>query len=406
MSGFTVGSRSVRRKTVSCSSAGSVSSPGSSGGHHVVLSFIESHRVASVDPSSALRLSQLLSSSVGLKTRMSYMSGVRSLHGYCISRNLSSCPVDAITLAAWMGWVCPLHILPPSLIKYISGIRRHHLLAGLVWDLSSHPLVKMTLRSLEKENPSPPRKLKLPLTLSVLVKMCSYLPGWPSPSLMSFDDVLWISASALAFAAALRGGEFFTYPGSDRPTLEGRMVVPQVDGVLVNIPLPKAHHSLAFEHSFASCTSPPAIELLDPLIWLLEYRSRAFSLGFNVLGSSPAFVMSDRRPLSRSFMVDRSISMCSVAGITVVDILGNPVPVQASSWRCGYTVSAISAGVTELQIKSIGRWSSSGGMMAYSHASTPGFKRASNAIVAWAASNASGHSVVGQVSCNNIMSLL
>lgn len=362
--------------------------------------------MSAVDPSSAIRLSQLLSSSVGLKTRKSYMSGVRSLHGYCTSRSLSFCPVDAITLAAWMGWVCPLHVLPPSLIKYISGIRRYHLLAGLAWDLSSHPLVKMALRSLEKENPSPPRRLKLPLTLSLLVKMCSYLPGWPSPSSMSFDDVLWVAASAVAFAAALRGGEFFTYPGSDRPTLEGHMVIPQVDGVLVNIPLPKAHHSLAFEHSFASCTSPSSVLLLDPLMWLLAYRSRALSLGLDVLGSSPAFVMSDRRPLSRSFMVDRSISMCSMAGITVVDILGNPVPVQASSWRCGYTVSAISAGVTELQIKSTGRWSSSGGMMAYSHNSTPGFKRASDAIVAWAASNAAAHSVVGQVSCNSLMPLL
>ena len=126
MSGFTVSTRSVRRKSVSCSTAGSVSCPCSSGFHHVFLPIIESHRVAVVDPSSSLRLSELSSSSVGLMARMSYMSGVRSLHGCCTSCNLSSCPVDAITLRSrFDGMASPLVLLLPGLAFPIVDVVRY-----------------------------------------------------------------------------------------------------------------------------------------------------------------------------------------------------------------------------------------------------------------------------------------
>jgi len=129
-------------------------------------------------------------------------------------------------------------VKPKSLMKYICGVRF----------VPRHPLVLMCLSALRKRYPSQNILQKVPLSLGILLAMCRRMPGWPILSSLLFADLLWATASSVAFFAALRGGEFFTYKGSDRPILLGSMV--RLLGglssafVLIAIPSPKTRPDL------------------------------------------------------------------------------------------------------------------------------------------------------------------
>ena len=77
----------------------------------------------------------------------------------------------------------------------------------------------------------------------MLLQMCQHLKGWPVLSLLSFDVLVWATASCIAFFACLRGGEFFVQPKSDRPILTGAVVslcaAPDGPYVYIDVPAPK-----------------------------------------------------------------------------------------------------------------------------------------------------------------------
>ena len=109
-------------------------------------------------------------------------------------------------------------------LKYVCGIRFAHIMAGLQWNLSDNPLIQATITSLKKSYPTSSILQKVPLSLELILSLCKGMNGWPVLANLSFDDLVWATASSIAFFAALRGGEFFTHPKSDRPLLTGAAV--------------------------------------------------------------------------------------------------------------------------------------------------------------------------------------
>ena len=346
-------------------------------------------------------MSRLIQDSVDPKTRGTYTSGFRSLRRFAEPRGLPFLPTDEVTLIAWAESVCPKPLAPDSVVKYCSGIRKHHLESGFPW-VATGLLYKMAIRALFKRHPRSERGLKVPLTLSLLKRLAKLLKGWPKPKAMSWDDLVFVTASALGFAAALRGGEFLASRRSDRPVLQARWVVTDAHGVHVSIPKPKTMHQLAFQHSYAG--SPPgsaSLEDLDARLWLLAYRARASSAGVLTTGEHPALVRFDGQAVTRDFMVDRTMELLHESKVVVVGPEGVPAKVRAASWRCGYVSSALEANVQEPTIRAQGRWESQGGMLAYSLTELSAVRRAASAIVAQAAS-----SPVGVVGCSGSEQLL
>ena len=188
-------------------------------------------------------LCDLLGSSIEPSTASNYRCGFRSLTKFCKKVHSSPLPVSAATLCLWMFKICGRKRKPATVAKYLSGVRHMHLLNGFDWTLSANPLVQMTLRGLRKRYRSNPKFQKVPLCLGTLLTMCRVMPGWPSPSKLSFNDLLFATASSIAFAAGLRGGEFFTYPRSSRPLLRGKDISPVsnagVDFLIIDVPKPK-----------------------------------------------------------------------------------------------------------------------------------------------------------------------
>ena len=108
------------------------------------------------------------------------------------------------------------------------------------WDRDT--LIQMTMRGLKKRCRSDPKFQKVLLCLGTLLTMCKTMTGWPSPSRLSFEDLLFATASSVAFSAGLRGGEFFTYPRSSRPVLRGKDITPVtiagVNFLIIEVPIP------------------------------------------------------------------------------------------------------------------------------------------------------------------------
>ena len=352
---------------------------------HALLPVVAGHVLAQRDPALALELSDLLEAAVSRGTRSTYRSGFASLVEFCETRGLCSLPVDAVTLAGWMMERCK-SVKVKSVLKYVCGIRFAHIMQGLEWKLSEHPLIQATIASLKKSNPTSSIMQKVPLSLELILKLCRGIQGWPRLQFLSFDDLTWVTASSIALFAALRGGEFFTQPKSDRPLLTGAAIVIQESKqgpyAIINVPSPKTRKDLV---SIPAMAASPSVKHgtfpLDPVLLLRTYRARAASLSINVLGSNAAFKTRSGSPIDRKFMVGRAETLRAAAGVQILDTNGKPIKVSAASWRAGFVMSARHAEVLPSTVRSNGRWTSSSGPVPYMVDTLELFQNLSNQLV-------------------------
>ena len=244
----------------------------------------------------------------------------------------------------------------------------------------------MTMRALKKQWPENDVLHKVPLTLDLILAICRAMPGWPDLDALSWADLTWATASAVAFFAALRGGEFFVYPKSTRLVLlrTDIKILRNKAGqyVKVNIGKPKVRTHLASEPAFAG--SPGEGHELDPATlykFMDDKRKRLFPKSISRSAACPAFCLIDGSPITRAFMVGKANFMCRKAGIEVFDDEGNSIPITAASWRAGYANSARAAEVDPLTIRAVGRWASTDGPIPYIVDTTEEIQKASSKIV-------------------------
>ena len=333
----------------------------------VLLPVIARHDLAFNDLQLACDLSDLLRESISKGSTSTYSCGFKSLTEFCKLKKLSFLPVDAVTLCAWMSVKCK-SVKVKSVIKYVCGIRFAHILEGLEWNLSSDPLVTLTISSLKKKYPTSDILQKIPLSLTMLLQMCHQLVGWPVLSHLSFDDLAWATASCIGFFACLRGGEFFVQPKSDRPILTGAAVSlrssPSGPYVYIEVPSPKTRKDLVSIPALASCNIDDFA--FNPVKLLSVFRARAAALSIDVLGANAAFKSRNGKPIDRAFMISRAERLRAAAKIVILNSDGKPIKVSAASWRAGFVMSARQANITGDTIRSSGRWKSVGGPIPYS----------------------------------------
>ena len=221
------------------------------------------------------------------------------------------------------------------------------------------------------------------MSVQLLRVLASELPGWPSPTLLAFDDLLWICASTIMVFAALRGGEATRTKGSSRPLLVGRDVIldrsSSTPGVIIRVRRPKTEPGLDFQTGRAY--DPEGEAALCPSTLLAAYRAKALGRGISVLDLEPAFKMANGAVLTMDFMLARANVLKRKAGVRILDEQMVDVPFRAASWRAGFVLTARGAGISELQIRDTGRWSSDGGPAPYTFTSKEAFRSASTAMM-------------------------
>ena len=322
--------------------------------HHAPTSAVARSALMRVDPTLALQVDLGIRTHCRPKTLSSYGTGARSYLKFCRNRHLEPWPVEAVTYCGWLHTLLT-HVQIQSVGTYTSGVRDASILEGHPWHMTGDEYVYRTMRYLKYKHPKTPKGAKVPITVAMLHKILPLLPGWPDMSRMSEENRVFAAASVMAVSGFLRGGEFLTSKKSDRPTLMGRDVnmrpVGDRDAAVVRVPQPKTKPWL-------KSVSVPCFQNLQddaycPVRLYEEYSGRC--PGFKQDG--PAFLLYGKA-LDRDFMVAKTTSLMVLAGISFVDLRGDPMDVRAASWRSGAVCTAVKAGVSAPNIMSLGRWSS------------------------------------------------
>jgi hypothetical protein len=306
------------------------------------------------DPALALAVDVGLRTHCKAKTRSSYGTGARDYLRFCGGRGLRPWPVDVINYCGWLHTLLT-HTQIQSIGTYTSGVRDASLLEGHPWHMTGHDYVYRTLRFLKHKYPTKPKGQKVPITVGVIHKILPLLQHWPDMARMSPEDQVFALATVLGVAGFLRGGEFLTSRSSNRPTLMASdVLVRRIGGffaVVLAIRQPKTEQ-------WRRDVSVPCFQNLSddaycPVRLWEEYSIRC--PGFRKSG--PALLLYGRA-LERDYMVRRTTALMVAAGISFVDLRGDPMDVRAASWRTGATCSAVGSGVSAPNIMSLGRWRS------------------------------------------------
>jgi hypothetical protein len=314
------------------------------------------HPLTFSDPVLAQVVDDALGSSTAEGTQCCYKSALKLYLGFCRVRKLAPFPVDSAVVASFCVWAC-MSISVASLKVYLAAVRSSHIDEGYRWTIPGDPLVARAVRYVKRRYGMADKALKVPISLATLFRMCCFLVGWPTPSAMCQEDLLFVAASSLAIVGFLRGGEFLFSQGGGRPLLKQSDVVASVGahGALVSVRVAQPKARWWLQSVVVPCFDTGVGSPLNPSVWLAHYRRRSAAV---LAEGGPAFAFMDGSPLTKRWMVDRTSTLLGLAGVCLLDAGGQKVSVKASSWRAGGVQSAKVAGLSDALIKALGRWSS------------------------------------------------
>jgi hypothetical protein len=310
----------------------------------------------------AKRVDIAISESVVESTRKGYASASKDYEAWCLARDLSPYPAEAITLCGWLIDLAS-HVQISSFGVYCAGVQYEQLMEGHAWSLGGDERIRRTIRWLKRTVTSTPRAPKMPITVDILRTIFPLLPGFPDLTKMAEGDRVFVVASLMGTMGFLRGGEFLSSTGSCRKLLmKSDVRIQAVSGrraLVISVKQPKARPWL-------KQVEIPIFAMPDNEEFCLVriYGDYICTLGARSQCVRPALLMPGKgqRALTRDFMVKRTAQLVKLAGIRFVSPTGQELSVRASSWRAGAVRTAISAGVSEAIIKAWGRWSSSAWM--------------------------------------------
>ena len=294
------------------------------------------------------------------------VKSVRSTYGSCTGRYLDFCsrrslapwPVDAITLCGWIHHLMGT-ISTSSLRMYLAAVKYSQFNYGHYWTLDGNEAIRRTIRTVKRRFPCHTKGNKVPITLGILHKCLPMIHGWPDS--MSHDDTMFATASIIAVTCFLRGGEFLHHKQSDRPVLvfsNIRTIIGKDNTTLVvTIPQTKTRwwETSVDIPAFGAPSGP-----FSPVVLWQRYvnQSKHLRTKPTANASKAAFHFANGQPLSRDYMVTRTLTMLAHAGIQPVDSKGITCKVLMASWRAGAVRSAWDAGIGRTTIMELGRWRS------------------------------------------------
>jgi hypothetical protein len=328
-----------------------------------LIGLVASHPIARADRYTAQLISHSQTNHIVPNTKSSYECAIRDYVKFCRVRRLAPWPVDAIKMAGWL-LILAQRVKATSLKMYMAALPYGQSIqqTPYPWVLHGSETLRRVLRYIRHRYPCSAKASKMPISLSLIATMAKHLAGWPDLNQLSYDDLLWLTASVIATSAFLRGGEFLSSPHSDRAILARSAIsVRTIEGARVLVvspsqPKARMHLSEVDIPCFAPATAGP----LHPvaLFEALCARSPLLRAQDSDPKLIPAFHHANGRALSRNYMVDKTSAMLQTAGVAIVCPVGNPTMVRASSWRAGGVRSATDANVSDSVIMEVGRWRS------------------------------------------------
>lgn len=295
---------------------------------------------------------------VSKRTSSTYDSAVRTFQTFLLMNNLvqTTDPLPHVSEDIFLLYIAhcfkTLQLQYSTIKLYLCGLRFAYIKTGipcpLVRDNNSNLRI-ITLLNAVKRIQGQSRRVRHPITASILKQLCSVLhKGYIS----NYTDSLLHCACVVAFFGFLRCGEF---------TLTHCEFNPTTHLCLEDLKLFATHAEL---HLKASKTDPfrhgITIKLykLNSLSILCPYRSlqcylkmRNEKFQLQTTSTDPLFLTEEGKPLNRTYFM-------SHVGHILHQLGFNSNYYSGHSFRIGAASSACSARLEDHLIKTLGRWSS------------------------------------------------
>ena len=285
-------------------------------------------------------VNELLTASLAISTRKSYSRAWNTFLDFCLQyldKSEAQLPVSNATLLLFLAHLYEKGFAASTIATYNSAIGYMHKISGLN-DPSSSFVVKQLLKGSEKSRQS--TESRFPITQKLLHRMILEL-------LKEQDDyyrTLFISMFLFAFYGFLRLGEF-TFSSDTDHCLSIRDIefVGEIgENVVINFK--------SFKHSVPSKIASIVINQQNnktfcPIFWIKRY--------IEIRGSAdgPLFCNPNLTHISRKQFGDKLKTIVSALGL-------NCKFYTTHCFRYGASTMAMSLGLSDAQIRSLGRWKS------------------------------------------------
>jgi hypothetical protein len=277
-----------------------------------------------------------------LATQKTYKSQLSSFLQFCLEFKCSPLPVSQSTLLCYTAYLAR-RLLPTSIPNYLNVIRLLHLESGYPNPLEGNFELCLLKKGINRRLGVPPKQ-KLPLTVSILRRLHVFL------SLDKPSDLAFWAACVIGFLGFMRKSTLL--PLNAKVELEKILLRDDISGLDLSSFVLTVRRSKVIQFGQRVHTIPFA---LSPDSVLCPVRSLLSHFGASPLGGRrPLFnYMEKGREVwfSQSAFVVRLSALLRVAGYKASEY-------SAHSLRRGGASMAFDLGLSPLQIKMRGDWSS------------------------------------------------
>ena len=250
-------------------------------------------------------------------------------------RGSQDLPISVHKIMLYIGFLSNRPVAPATMSTYISAIGYVHRIRGH-YDPTSHPAVQKMLAATHKLNPRV--DTRLPITIIILKRLVSALNDTVSNP---YIRLLFHAMYIIAFFGLMRVGEI-TRAKNGVVALYLHQVQVMPEYIVLTI----SH----FKHNL---TCKP-IELVLPAqadVDICPVRVMQRYLSVRGLHDGPLFCYVDNKPVSRDFFINGLKSALNFCGLDVSLY-------KSHSFRIGGASLYASLGLSDAQLRLIGRWNS------------------------------------------------
>ncbi|XP_070204767.1 uncharacterized protein [Littorina saxatilis] len=283
-------------------------------------------------------LSLLLKSSLAPSTQTSYRRAWTLFVEFADKHCLAKAPhIPVGTIALFISFLTNKSYKPATISSYVSALGYIHKMYA-VPDPTSSFMIQKLLQAGHKRTPA--HDSRLPLSKKLLIQL---LDSLTHIVVSPFDKALYSAMFSLAFHAFLRVGEITVRNRQDpNPHLISSQKVALSNGKITL-------KFLSFKHScgraFTLTIQPGSSACHCPVALLSAY------LQLCCPGNSPLFACASGRPVLREefeTVLKRALVFCQV----------DPSHYHSHSFRIGAATAAAERGLSDAQIRQLGRWKS------------------------------------------------
>jgi integrase len=275
-------------------------------------------------------------------TKTAYKCHLKSFMSFCVAFSCTPIPASQHTIVAYATYLAR-RLVPSSIPVYLNVIRLLHLEAGFNNPLTENWELGLVKRGISRTHGRPPLQ-KQPITIDMLHRMAAAIPT-RSPA-----DHAFFAATLIGFFGFFRKSTLLPAPG---PLMAGKFIA---RNDIINLTLESFELVSRFSKVIQFGQRIHVVPFVrNPDVSLCPVRALLAHRGASPLGSN--------RPLFNYVRDGREISMTQTAYVSRLRALLKSIGYDttlysAHSLRRGGASYAFQVGLSHIQIKSRGDWSS------------------------------------------------